>query len=751
MKAFKIIAFVLGGIVAVLVAVAIIAAATFDPNRFKSDIVQVVKEKKQRTLNLEGDIALSFWPSLGVQLGRATLSEHASEQPFAALESAHVSLAVMPLLRKQIVIDKLDFTGLQATLVKGKDGRLNIDDLLAKEEPPQAEGAPVRFDVAGVRLADARLAYRDEATGQSIALSDLDLDTGQLANLATGGLSLSGRLAVAQPRTDVALKLSADYDYDLDARRYGVKGLNLEAKGDAAAVQGLELALGAGTLRLDPAAAALEADKVSVAAKGKAGTDAFEVKLSAPQLNVTRSAASGEAMTAAVKLAGPERTVDAHFDLSGISGSGQAVNIARLALNLQAKSGQTALTGSLASPVAADLQALTVALSRLAGELTVAHPAMPMGSVKLPIEATARADFSKDTAAGNLNTRFDESTVKAKFSVAKFAPLALGFELDIDRLNVDKYFPPAKPGSAKAGGGGGAAPEKPIDLSALKDLNANGTVRIGALQVSNIKASDIRVNIKAADGRMDLAPLSAQLYEGSMSGSASVAAEGNRVGLKQQLSNVSINPLMRDAVDKDLLEGRGTVRLDVTTHGPTVDAMKKALAGSASVNLRDGAIKGINLAKSFRQAKARLSGREDAVQQASATEKTDFSEMSASFRIADGVARNNDLSLKSPLLRVGGEGDIDIGRGAMNYLAKATVVATSTGQEGKELADLKGIPVPVRVTGPFDQLSYRLEFGNLLADVAKSKAQAAVEEKKQELKEKARERLGEELKGLFGR
>ena len=103
--------------------------------------------------------------------------------------------------------------------------------------------------------------------------------------------------------------------------------------------------------------------------------------------------------------------------------------------------------------------------------------------------------------------------------------------------------------------------------------------------------------------------------------------------------------------------------------------MKKGLNGAASLNLKDGAVKGINLAKTLRETKALFTLRKEAVQQARRTEKTDFSELTASFRIANGVARNDDLGMKSPFIRLGGAGDIGAER--MDYLAKASGVATA--------------------------------------------------------------------------
>jgi AsmA protein len=171
--------------------------------------------------------------------------------------------------------------------------------------------------------------------------------------------------------------------------------------------------------------------------------------------------------------------------------------------------------------------------------------------------------------------------------------------------------------------------------------------------------------------------------------------------------------------------------------------MKKALHGSASLSLRDGAIKGINLAQSLRDLKAKFSSRQDAVQQAKAADKTDFAELTASFRIASGVAHNEDLAAKSPFLRLAGAGDIDIGNNAMNYLAKASIVASAGGQGGKDLDYLKGITIPVRASGPFDDLSYRIEFGGLAGEAVKAK----VAEKTQAIQQQAKDKL----KGLFGK
>ena len=184
------------------------------------------------------------------------------------------------------------------------------------------------------------------------------------------------------------------------------------------------------------------------------------------------------------------------------------------------------------------------------------------------------------------------------------------------------------------------------------------------------------------------------------------------------------------------------------SYGIVPIAAKRALSGAAAVELRDGALKGINLGAKLREAQARIGSlKGETTEASSAAEKTDFAELKASFAIKDGIAHNSDLMLKSPLLRLAGEGDIDVGAERMDYLAKAMLVATTAGQGGKELSQLKGITVPVRIAGPFASLSYKLDFNALV----KGAAQQKIEQKKEELKTKVQDRLKGQLKGVFGR
>src|SRR3954463_8891073 len=178
MRALKYVLIGTGGLLVLAIVAVAVFAMTFDPNRYKAQIEAAVKEKTGRTLKLEGDLKVAIFPSLGADVAKVTLSERASNQEFLSLDSAHASVALLPLLHGEVIIDRVKVAGLKANIVKGKDGKFNFDDLLqAKDAKPAPESkeekkgdakAPVKFDIAGVGIERSAISYKDLATGQEL-------------------------------------------------------------------------------------------------------------------------------------------------------------------------------------------------------------------------------------------------------------------------------------------------------------------------------------------------------------------------------------------------------------------------------------------------------------------------------------------------------------------------------------------------------------------------------------------------------
>ena len=765
MRALKYIGFALLALLVLAAIAAAVAAWRFDPAWAKQKLTQAVYERTQRVLAIEGVPGLSFFPSVGVRLGKASLSEPGSKQQFASVDNARVSVRVMPLLSRQVVVDRIELDGASARIVRDANGKFNFDDLVSPQKEPTAadQGAaqdtPVAFDVGGVAVTRSSILFRDEKAGREFRLSGLSIKTGRLSQSANGPFDVAFVADGAQPKLKLALTAHGKDRYDVARKQFSVEGLDVGVKGDAFGMRQLDGKLQAQEAGVGGAGGSgMQATALVLKAKGQLAQDAFEVQVDVPRLAQTDQRAVGRDATATVRLAGAQRQLDAKVKLAALEGGAERLKIGKLDAQWTLKQGPLAANGAIAGAVDVDLKGQAVLLPKLTGELQVAHPQLPMKQLKLPLDATLRVDWGKSHAAGEWSTRFDESAMKGKFQVTKFTPFAAAVDVAIDRLDVDRYLPqtgaaksapePAKPAPAGKPAPPAAGEPATIDFSFLRDLNLKAAMRVGSLQARNLKFSNVAANLVAANGRLDLNPLTADLYQGRLTGSITAQAEGNRVALKQNLSNVAIGPLMKDYARKDILEGRAHIALDVSAAGQSVAAVRQSLNGSASLNVRDGAIKGINLAKSLREYKSMISGgKQDATVADNKSEKTDFSELAGSFKITNGVARNDDLALKSPFLRATGAGTIDLAREQLDYLAKVSVVATSKGEGGKELAALNGLTIPVHLTGPIDKPNYRLEFGAIAAELAKQQVQKQLGQQVE--KAIGKKGLGDALKGLF--
>jgi len=705
-----------GGLVLLVVLAVVAALLIVDGNFVKNRIERKMKDDRQRTLKIEGVPKVSLFPKLGLSFGKTTLSERASEKEFLSFESMSASVAVLPLLSNEVALDAIALTGLSVNVIRAKDGTFNFANLTgdADEKPHDTKDKArdelkaelkelPKIRVAEVRIERAQIAYRDEETGQELVVKDLNLKTGRLEDDTPSDILFSALVTGKKPDVDLRAELKGAASLNLAKRMFALAKLDGKVRGNAGPVRGLESQV-SGSLAVNQPKGELNASEFSITAKGSYEKDAFTLAVAAPQIAVTPGKASGKAVTADLKMKGPSRNVDAKFKLDGLEGSAEALSIAALALDLDAAVAPNHVKGKISTPVKGNLKAREWSLPKIVADLTISSPSIPQKTVTLPIRASVAANLAKQTASAQVDTTFDESTIQAKLGASKFEPLVATFDLKIDRLNLDRYFPPSKKE---------ANPNERLDLSALKGKTATGKAEIGAITARRVKLSSVKADIKLAGGKLEVSPHSANLYGGTIAGSLSADANGNRIAIKHAIQGVQIGPLLRDAVEQDRLEGRGNVNYDLAMAGASVAALKRSTGGTARVELRDGAIKGINIAEAVNDVRSIVG--KGAAKANDPSKRTDFSEITASFTIRNGVAHNDDLQGKAPLFRLTGAGDVDIGNSTLNYGARASLVATSKGQGGRDLTNLAGVTIPVRATGSLEKPDITVDFAELIA------------------------------------
>jgi AsmA protein len=268
--------------------------------------------------------------------------------------------------------------------------------------------------------------------------------------------------------------------------------------------------------------------------------------------------------------------------------------------------------------------------------------------------------------------------------------------------------------------------ETELDLSWLGRFDADAKLEIGRLLFRDLRLGQTQLTLALKDRVLSASLDDVQLYEGRARGNLRIDTTGRvpALGAKLALTGVSALPLLKDAAGFHWISGNGTMTLAVSGQGRSERQIVESLTGTAEIAIADGAMVGINLPKIIRGLER---GRIPSFDH-SAADKTDFSELAASFSIENGVAQNRDLRLASPLLRAAGAGTIDISRRQLDYTLRPKPAAGQDGAQG-----LAGIELPVKITGSWDKPNVAADINGVVKD-----PQQVVD---------AVKRLGKQLKG----
>lgn len=472
-------------------------------------------------------------------------------------------------------------------------------------------------------------------------------------------------------------------------------------------------------------------------------------------LSGTRQSLKLEPVKARATVAGdalPEGPVDIKLDATAAANlAEETLNVPQLTvqgLGLDVQ-GSVNASGIMSQPAYnGSLKVAPFNLRKLMQQLALEVPETADKKVltKVAID-TQYSGTANSISLSKLTLGLDETTATGSLAVADIKKQALRFDLNVDKLNADRYLPPKAEGKVSPETAAAGAAQLPVET--LRKLNIKGDLRAGELVINKAKLSNVKLSINAENGVIALAPATANLYKGSYNGAVNLNATGKQpvLDLDTKLSGVEIEPLLEDMTGEAKLTGTGDITARLNATGADTNAMKKTLNGNADLLFRDGAYKGINLGAILRKADAILEGR--SLKEVSEEEQTDFSEMTATLKITDGVVKNNDLSAKSPAIRVSGEGEANLVTEKVDYTVNASVAKTAKGQGGEALDSVGGYTVPVRCKGTFADPGCKPDFEGLVKAKVDKEIDKQTDKAKEKVKEKLQDKLGDELGDKF--
>jgi len=405
-----------------------------------------------------------------------------------------------------------------------------------------------------------------------------------------------------------------------------------------------------------------------------------------------------------------------------------------IALSTDGLNGEFVLNSDI--KVSTDLQ--TIALNNLELESLLSGTSLPNGDLTLSMGSNITVTTTPlQLAVNDLAIKANDISLSGNASVAIADKTKVRYELAGNVWNVDQFMTSSEE-TPKAEE---QAPEVEPNLTFLNGLDVDGQLVIEGMKVSGMTLGKTTIRTVVENGVAKLAPLTAQLYEGSITLNAEVVGGNgqNSYAIEKQITGIAVQPLLKDLADTDLLAGTTNFSFKATGRGLALSKIKKGLQGSGQFEVLDGALYGINIPQKIRSAKA-MFGSSDA-ETANDEKKTDFTALTGQFVIAQGVVNNTALEMAAPFVRLDGKGFANIIDSTLDYHLKATLVGTSKGQGGASGDDLMGVAIPMKIEGSFSDPKYSLDTSGAL----KSK----VDEQKEQAKDKLKRKLSDKLGSFF--
>ena len=432
----------------VLVVVAVVGLAifllTFDPNAYKYKLEELVKERYDRTLTIDGEIELSLFPRIGLAVQGVSLSEAGSKETFASIDSTRLAVAVWPLLSNSFVVDHVAISGLKARVIRGKDGQFNFSNLVggaapvvtAPANPAEAiagaaqtaaqavtsgtlpsSGSNMQIDIAGLDLKDGEVQLQDAISGMAVAVTRINANTGRVTFNQPFDVRLTAKLEGGNPRVDANLTGQALLTLDPSAKRYAAQKLDLRVDGKLPGAEAKSLSM-RGNLAFNGQKSALDLSALEVLFQGEITDPAaratnVEASVAVPAVHGSAQEPAADRETGRARqggladgpfefavdapalnispasatgeaLTGRVRVggLDASFGLNGISGNAGELDIKEAKLDSTSKSGERIVKLNFASPLSLNLLQRSGGLSGLRGDVNITDPGLPRAACR---------------------------------------------------------------------------------------------------------------------------------------------------------------------------------------------------------------------------------------------------------------------------------------------------------------------------------------------------------------------------------
>lgn len=650
--AFGILTLVLAGLLALSYLV-----LTFEPDDYRDDLINLVEEQTGRAFTIDGSLDLHLNPPLvGFEVHDISFDNPPGfgQEPMLTAKRVEAYLQVIPLLLGELRIRSVLLDGLQLRLRRKSNGHTNWSDLLADRDAA-SPGPDDPGKATGIDLAEIRL------TDGTIAIWD------ELRNRRLRGSDLDLNLKNLTSGGNVQVALNGELMAWLDTRAESRINAQVQMTTDLALKDGGKKITGEDldmTLELTGPAFAFMRISPTIEA------ESFRWDQASDTLHLDETEATVEG--AQLRLAPLEvKSLSEKPELTGhVEGTGVDI-LHWLAL------------WNEEVPALEDPTALR--FLKWQGDLRI-HP--------------------QGVQLSGLDAVLDSTPIRGELSLLDFDRPRLALDLQVGEIDLDRYLPQDQEAEAEEepDAESAASPEPsslPIDW--LRQQRLVAKVALERLHWQGLQFAETHARLTANQGLWEVESLDGRINDGTVEASAELDVSSGiplyRLDLKLERMELGRVLVLFDEQGHTPIEGTTDLNLAFNARGHRMATLWPSLTGFAGLTVRNGVLQVGGVAQAVEAAVAALQGRPS---ETTSRGKLPFDLLLASWDANDGRLTSRELNLNAGAISLDGLGYIDLPHSSIDYQLNVW--------SGDSLR------IPVRIRGPFDNLSHSLDMSSLVEE-----------------------------------
>ncbi len=357
-------------------------------------------------------------------------------------------------------------------------------------------------------------------------------------------------------------------------------------------------------------------------------------------------------------------------------------------------------------------------------------PPQPTSDPRALTRATVdtRFNVTKDRAAlTDVVLALDDSKITGNFTLEGLDNPAYRFALVVDRVDADRYLPPkardANAGEATAGD---------IELPQNNTMNLDGTMEIGSLTLAGMQFQTVATRVLIGNGDAKLENARARLYGGEFKGNFHVRAAGSEPGLALDgsASGLQLQPLIEALTGEAAnFSGTGNFDLDLAGSGRTVIQNVQTASGNVSFAMRDGTIKGFNLARTLCQA---YNATQRVAGPGEQPKETAYEVIQGTAAVMAGAARSQDLLARTSFMDIAGRGTLTLVEQRLDYDVDAKLTGKIAIPGCQTMDGLVGGSIPFNIRGTVTEPTITPDFSKLIQQRVRDEVQERLQNRIQD-------------------